>query len=155
MNLDEATLQSFKWLLIKHESIEMKPYFDCCGKFFRDCKCKKQGKLTIGIGRNLEDVGLSEPEILLLNENDIMRVSMEADKAFPWFGDLNGPRKIVIMSMVFNIGINGLKEFKNMVNAMTKKNYEKAANEMLNSLWASQVKKRAVALSEIMKTGEL
>jgi lysozyme len=143
MNLDEATLQSFRWLLIKDEGMKLRPYQDT------------EGKLTIGAGRNLEDVGISESEALLMLENDIMRVSMEVDRAFSWFEGLNGPRKIVVMSMAFNMGINGLKKFTNMIRSIEQKNYSVAAQEMLKSKWSKQVKKRANALALIMETGEL
>lgn len=43
--------------LIRHEGERLKPYMDCCGKSWRDCQCIDKGKLTIGVGRNLADVG--------------------------------------------------------------------------------------------------
>jgi lysozyme len=58
-------------LLVKHEGIRNKPYEDSVGV------------LTIGVGRNLDDVGLSHDEIYYLLKNDIRRCEKELDNSFP------------------------------------------------------------------------
>ena len=40
---------------------------------------------TIGVGRNLRDVGLSDDEIEYLLNNDIDRVEKQLDTYFPWW----------------------------------------------------------------------
>lgn len=142
-------------MLIEDEGLELRPYFDCCGKFFRECDCAPQGKLTIGIGRNIEDIGLSENEAIDLQLNDIKRVSSLIDRSFPWFEKLSTPRRIVIVSMVFNLGLDGVKEFQKMIQSIESGDFENAGNEMLDSKWASQVKDRSVRLAQIMKTGQI
>lgn len=144
-----------KEVLIDHEGIRSLPYFDCCGLFFRLCTCRPQGKLTIGVGRNLEQVGISENEAMGLLDNDLNRVFVQIEKSFPWFEKLNPPRQIVIQSMVFNMGIEKFKEFKKMIACLEKGQYSDASKQMLNSLWASQVKLRAIRLSDIMDRGTL
>ncbi len=99
-------------LLIEDEGMELLPYFDCCGKFFRKCVCKPQGKLTLGVGRNIEDIGISENEAIGLELNDIKRVTALVERSFDWFGKLNTPRKVVVISMAFNLGLDGLKDDK-------------------------------------------
>jgi lysozyme len=127
-------------LLIKHEGLRLKPY-----------RCTA-GKLTIGVGRNLDDVGISEEEAFSLLDNDILRVRREAG-SFAWFRDLSTERQNVILSMVFNLGIDRFKGFKRMIQAVSDGRFEDAATEMLNSKWAAQVGKRAVDLAEIMRSG--
>lgn len=129
-------------MLIRHEGMKLKAY---------TCPA---GKITIGCGRNLEDVGITKEEALDLLMNDIRRCEKEAVGAFPWYIDLDSARKDVIISMVFNLGLTRLLTFRKMIKAMEEKNYEEASAQMLNSLWAEQVGKRAHELSEIMRLGK-
>lgn len=153
LTIEETTL--IRKMLIQDEGMELLPYFDCCGKFFRKCECSNQGKLTIGVGRNIEDIGISENEAVGLHLNDIRRVSSQIEKSFPWFEMLNTPRRMVIVSMVFNLGLEGVNGFRKMIQAIESGDFESAGNQMLDSLWASQVKDRAQRLAQIMKTGQI
>lgn len=127
--------------LKKHEGIELKPY-----------KCTS-GKLTIGIGRNLEDVGISEheAEYLLMNDLDTY---MTAAKTYDWYAGLNDPRKAVIVSMLFNMGQTNFNKFLKMKQALDAGDYAEAAKQMLDSKWAKQVKGRADELAAQMETGK-
>ena len=126
-------------LLIKHEGIKAKVYYDSVGV------------ATIGVGRNLEDVGLSYDESMLLLDNDIKRVLKECWQAFPWFVELSEARQGVVASMVFNLGLEGFKKFKRMIAAIEKEDWTEAACQMIDSHWAAQVKGRAVELAVLMK----
>jgi lysozyme len=128
-------------MLMRHEGLRLKAYL-----------CTS-GKLTIGCGRNIEDVGITAEEALMLLDNDIHRSRVEATRAFPWFPGLIPERQDVILSMLFNMGMKRLSGFKGMISAIQKEDYELAASEMLNSKWASQVKGRAVELAEMMRSG--
>jgi lysozyme len=139
--MNSEILSQFEQMLIQQEGLRLKLYI-----------CPT-GKMTIGCGRNLEDLGISEEEALFLLKNDINRVLKEVSQ-FKWIDSLNAPRQLVILSMVFNLGLSKFLQFKKLIQAIQDKNYDLASNEMLSSLWASQVKKRAVILAEIMKTGQ-
>ena len=125
--------------VIKHEGFMLKPY-----------RCPA-GKLTIGVGRNLDDVGITRDEALFMLENDLDRCHQECLKSFFWYGEMDADRQGVIQEMCFNLGINRLKSFKKMLLACEMGNYELAAREMLSSRWAIQVGKRAETLSKIME----
>lgn len=125
-------------LLIKHEGLKLKPY-----------RCTL-GKLTIGVGRNLEDRGLSEDEALYMLKNDIRNTKKEAAQ-FPWYESLSETRKDVIISMIFNLGINRFKGFKRMISALETEDYAEAARQMLDSRWATQVGNRATELAKMME----
>jgi lysozyme len=135
-------VEKLKSLLIKHEGIRLKPYKDT------------RGILTIGVGRNLEQVGLSAMEVDFLLSNDIVRVSTEALASFPWLKDLNEARQDVILSMIFNLGLSKFKQFAKVIEAVQAHQYDKAAFEMLSSSWAAQVGQRANELAHMMSTGE-
>ena len=126
----------------KHEGFRKYPY-----------KCPA-GKLSIGYGHNLEDCGISEQEADILLNNDIAKARIELANAFPWTIGMDERRKNVLVEMVYNMGLSRFKGFKKMLVACQNGEWDKAADEMLNSKWAGQVKQRAKTLAEIMKKGK-
>lgn len=129
-------------LVTKYEGLRLKPYRDTVGK------------LTIGVGRNIEDIGVSMPEAMFMLSNDLARVQQECLDNFTWLKSLNQARQDVICSMVFNMGLRGFNEFKELVAALKNQDYEKAAEEMLNSKWSTQVPARAQDSAQIMRLGK-
>ena len=130
-------------LLIKHEEKRHKPYDDATGK---ECKTGDiiEGKITIGIGRNIQEVGLSDDEIEYLLQNDIKRVEQELKDIFPDFDEFPENVKIVLIDMDFNLGKSRFLTFKKMIQAVKERNWEKMVEEMKNSKWCKQVKSRCV-----------
>ncbi|ARP89835.1 lysozyme [Bordetella genomosp. 9] len=135
---DLATLQAE---LMRDEGERLKPYRDTVGK------------LTIGIGRNLDDVGISHDEALMLLANDIVRAERWLDRNLPWWGSLDGVRQRVMVNMAFNLG-GRLLTFKNTLAAVQRRDWKAAHDGMLDSLWARQVGQRANRLAHMMLTGE-
>ena len=111
------------------------------------------GKQTIGVGRNLDDLGISEDEAMYLLDNDIKRVEKELEGKVSFISNLSENRKIVLINMAFNLGIYRLMQFKNVFSALESQDYQKAADEMLDSRWANQVGQRANELAEMMIAG--
>ena len=111
------------------------------------------GKLTIGVGRNLDDNGITRDEAMVLLDNDIARVESECRKTFAWFGALDDVRQEVILNMAFNLGISRLSQFHQTLSCLSAHDYSGAAERMTQSLWARQTGKRAERLSRQMKTG--
>ncbi len=128
--------------LKEHEGLRLKPYTDTVGK------------LTIGIGRNLEDKGITEQEALFMLNNDVNYFYTNLNKSLPWFKILNDARQNVLVNMAFNLGVAGLMSFKNTLSLAKNGHYSQAASAMMDSKWAVQVGIRAVELSEQMRTGE-
>ena len=112
------------------------------------------GKLSIGIGRNLDDVGISDAEADTLLRTDIERVENGLDLHLPWWRRLDEPRQRVLANMAFNLGIAGLLKFGRTLNAIERGQYDEAASHMLASKWAGQVKGRAIRLANIMQAGK-
>jgi len=125
-----------------HEGLRLKPYKDTAGKW------------TIGIGRNLEDKGITEQEALFMLNNDVDYFYDKIKKEINWFWALDDARQNVLVNMAFNLGVSGLLTFKNTLRLISFNRYEEAAKEMLNSKWANQVGYRAKELAEQMRTGE-
>jgi len=65
--------------------------------------------------------------------------------------DLDEYRKNVIVNMLFNLGLPRLLKFKKMLKALREHDYERAADEMLDSKWAKQVGQRAERLAKTMR----
>ena len=150
--------------LIAHEGLRLQVYKDSLGI------------ATIGIGRNLEDrgitpeelewmdipnmdtiyqYGISEADAMYLAQNDVQIVEEELLRSHPCVENLDAVRQLVLVDMAFNMGVPRLGNFKKMWAAIHENNFEEAAKEMLDSRWANQVKSRATKLAHAMHTGEI
>jgi lysozyme len=129
--------------LKRDEGVRLKPYVDTVGK------------TTIGVGRNLTDVGISDDECTMMLQNDIGRTTAALDRSLPWWRALDPVRQRVIVNMAFNMGMVGLLTFKNTLAAMQSGSYAAAAAGMLSSKWAVQVGARAERLADMMRTGSV
>lgn len=132
MNLQE--------LLKKHEGLRLKMYLDSLGI------------PTIGYGFNLRDNPITQEiaqELLEL----VLSPIVSKLSAYPWFTQLNEDRQAAIVDMAYNMGISNLLQFHHMLQALQGGNYQEAASQMLNSLWAKQVGIRAQEDAEIIRTG--
>ena len=112
------------------------------------------GKLSIGVGRNLEDLGITEEESEYLLDNDIRRVESELDREFSWWRTLSDVRQAVLADMNFNLGISRFRRFKKMLAALEAGNWPEAAVQMRRSKWATDVKQRADRLIRMMETDQ-
>lgn len=122
-----------------HEGLRLKPYYDTVDK------------LTIGIGRNLEDTGISKAEASFMLQNDLIRIIAELDEQLPWWRELSENRRRILVDMAFNLGTFGLSQFRDMLAATKTGDFDTASKEMLDSKWAKQVGNRAKRLAEAMK----
>ena len=130
--------------LIEHEGLMLKPYLDTAHK----------PRLTIGVGRNLDDVGLrSEAEAIYLLRSDIEAIWRELTRRWPTVASLDEVRRDVCVDMAFNLGVTGFLKFRKTIGYIDDGKYRTASAEMLRSAWADQVGNRAVRLSEMMASG--
>ena len=110
------------------------------------------GKLTVGYGHNLEAKAIPEPIAEKMLNSDIGDCLVSCER-FDWFYGLSDVRQRVIVNMVFNIGASGVERFAKMILAIVAGDYDKAADEMVNSRWYNQVGNRAVRLVDMMREG--
>ena len=132
--IDELTKQ-----LKLDEGLRLKPYRDSVGK------------LTIGVGRNLDDVGISEGEAETLLWNDINIAQRTLQVNLPWVAQLSEARRGVLINMTFNMGVGALMAFPKMLACLQAGDYEGTAKEMESSKWAKQVGPRAQRLIQQMR----
>jgi lysozyme len=107
--------------LILDEGLRLKPY-----------RCTA-GKLTIGIGRNIEDNGITKVEALYMLSNDISGVTGDMDRNIPWWRDMHADAQRALVNMAFNLGIVRLLKFKKMLNALEGGLYDLAAHEAIKN----------------------
>lgn len=127
-------------------------------KLYRDTSKKtgfegRSGKVTIGVGYNIDDLGLPDDIILLLLDRSIAKAEQDLARALPWVSSLDEARREVLVDMVFNMGIETVLEFHTTLFLIQTHDFEGAASRMLQSAWADQVGDRAKRLAEIMRTG--
>lgn len=139
--------------LRRHEGVRTQAYDDANGETVI-AGSVVGGKITVGVGRNLIDKGLSDSEINYLLQDDISDAAADVLLAFPFVRELDGPRQEVLINMCFNMGIGNLKGFERMWAAIERRDYLSAAAEMLDSLWAEQVGDRATELAGVMELGD-
>lgn len=115
------------------------------------------GVFTIGYGHAHVAPGTvwtqAQAEAALIE--DVKEHNAKLLKALPWVANLDPVRRRVLQNMAFNLGVDGLLGFKNTLEAVRTGRYNQAASGMLNSLWAKQVKGRAVRLAQEMLTGRV
>ena len=127
--------------LVDHEGLELHPYEDSLGI------------LTIGVGRNLEERGISDDEAFYLLGNDIEIIWDELIKQHPIVEDLDDQRQMILLDMAFNMGVPRLGKFKKMWAAIEDGDMIEASKQALDSRWADQVGRRAERLAERLTSG--
>ncbi|MEA1922782.1 MAG: sulfate adenylyltransferase subunit CysN [Pseudomonadota bacterium] len=132
--------------LIEHEGLKLKPY-----------RCPA-GQLTIGVGRNLEERGITEEEALYLLNNDIseciedlQNIFVDTDADSEEFETLPEAVQRVLVDMRFNLGTTAFRSCKKMIEAIKEKNFAQAALEMQESKWFKQVGSRGKTLVAMME----
>lgn len=127
-------------MLKRHEGFRQFPY-----------KCS-QGYLTIGYGRNLESVGVNQEEASTMLIHDAYKALRLLDN-YPWFSRLDEVRQDALINFMFNVGPGTFTKFKKMIAALEAGDYKEAAAQLLNSLYAKQVGKRANEVAYMLETG--
>lgn len=130
VNIERLTKQ-----LEVHEGLRLKPY-----------RCTSD-KLTIGVGRNIEDIGITKEEAMYLLQNDIARVAGECARSFDWFVDSPELIREAVINLVFNMGLSKFQQFKLTIAHLAAKEYELAGAELLNSRYAQQVGQRSIEIA--------
>ena len=126
-------------MLIAQEGMELKPYVDTVGK------------MTVGVGRNLADKGLSREEALMLLNNDIADAIEDVRHTFSCYDQLSHPRRLVLVSMAFNLGRERLSKFVRFIGAVHRGDWDNAAEELLDSKAAAQAPGRYKELARMMR----
>lgn len=126
--------------LMRHEGFKLKPYTDTVGK------------LTIGVGHNLTDKGLTKAQAMSILMDDIAETVQWLTYKLPWWTSLDDVRQRALVDLAFNMG-GTLLEFKNTLAALEHQEWDKAADNLLHSKYATQVGQRAKTIAHMIRTG--
>jgi lysozyme len=138
--------------LVKAEGIRYQVYDDATGQPIKPGS-HVIGHPTIGVGRALDVKGISPVEVSDLLLNDMHAIADALHSKLKWFDSLDDTRQVILASMAFQMGVDGLLGFKNMLAAIERGDYATAGAEMLDSAWAKQTPSRAQHMAEAMRTG--
>ncbi len=130
-------------LLLFHEGSRRHAYTDTLGYW------------TIGVGRNVDKrngPGLRDSEIDLMLRNDLEAHMHQLIAAVPFFLHLSEVRQIILLDMCHQLGLSGLLQFRRMLDALSRNDYEAAAVSMRESKWRRQTPNRARRLAAMMTT---
>ena len=119
------------------------------------------GYPTFGIGHLItktdpeygEDVGepISDERVQEAFENDVEIVLGDCKKLYSDFDSLPEEVQRIIANMMFNMGLPRLSKFKGMKRCVDSKDWNAAADEMVDSRWYKQVPNRAGRLVQRMR----
>lgn len=111
------------------------------------------GILTIGVGHNIEEKGISQAVSRMMLREDINEVLADV-RTLSYFNDLDSVRQLVVSDMVFNLGLSRFLGFKNLQSSLAAGDWQLSAFNMKDSKWYKQVGRRAEKLEAAMITGE-
>ena len=109
-------------------------------------KCT-EGFDTIGYGTRLP-LSEKEAEMILEYRLNILKSNLSSSL---YMLDIDKKAWDILYNMVYQMGVKGVLNFKNMIKALEAKDYKRAGDEMLDSKWAKQTPARANRLSKAMK----
>lgn len=109
-----------------------------------------RGFLTIGVGHNLSAAGLCPAAIRAQFDFDFAGVVEDLNRRIPWWVDQPEVVKRVLVNLTFNMGIQKVLGFHQMLLAMQLGDYPLAASHLLQSAYASQVPNRAKRLAALL-----
>lgn len=143
-------LQKLQAQLTAQEGKRNRPY--------RDSK----GNWTIGIGHNLSAKPISEAAVQQIFRDDVTDAIIATAEYFPWLQALNDDVRVrVYVNLVFNMGPHAVLEFREMNRAAQRGDWERAAAELLDSKYATDVGDgpggrfdRAEVLAYMLRTGK-
>lgn len=132
-------LEKIKAMLLLHEGYRQFPYKDTAGR------------LTVGMGTNLESDGISEGRAWDIASDKVAIIKDALHNQLNFFDNLDCVRQAVLVDIAYNCGVHGLMGFKRMLHALSMGSYDIAADEIGSSQIASNRKKR---ISQMMRSGE-
>jgi lysozyme len=147
---NEAFYDKYKVIAIDHEGNKQFPYDDATGK-----PPVTEGKLTIGIGHNLTDLGLDFDIRNQIFRGDYYVALDDMEINFPWFNDLDEPRQLAMMDLRFNLGPRTFRTFKATIARAAARDW-KGANRVFraNRKYFGQTGRRAEWIARTLETGK-
>ena len=136
--LSDGSVETLTQRIERHEGLRLKPYTDTTGK------------ITIGVGHNLTDDGLTLVQVEDIFENDLQTAQDALRRDLPWTDALTPIRREVFVELSFNLGMPRLLLFTTFLSFAEAGDWDHASADLLTTKWAVQVKSRAVELAHLL-----
>lgn len=150
--LDDLSLDMGVYMAAKdrcriEEGLRYHAYDDATGKLV----VAPIGKLSIGYGANIQDVGLYPEEVVFMLEFRLLRAWRELVAEVP--NVLRWPLRVqqVLLEMAYNMGARKVGRFRRMLDAIDARDFKLAAKELLDSDAARRLENRYAGLAEILR----
>ena len=114
----------------------------------------KEDFYTIGYGFRMEYLELDEDIAEMILCRKIHKIEMDLDKNFKWYDSATELVKCGVVSIVYQIGFSSFCKFKKTIAFLADNDWEKAADECLDSRWAIQTPGRAKEVSDLIRNGQ-
>jgi lysozyme len=129
--MDDNLRQEIKEHIKEHEGFSKLAY---------ECP---HGFITIAWGRNLETTGINKDEAEILLDNDVNDCIADLKRVIKNFDNMPGKAQLVLIDLVYNMGLSKLLGFENFLDSLECGKYEEAAEHLLDSKYARQLKRRS------------
>lgn len=147
---NDGYVQIVTKLLEDDEGKRNRLYDDLTGETYIKGK-EVKGKLTIGIGHNIEDNGLSDEVVRHIFREDLEDATNACFSLFQNWNTITVNRRAAIASMMFNLGLGKFGGFRRMIAAVRSEDWQMAAAECLDSDAARQLPKRYDKLAKMIR----
>lgn len=141
--MERTTFHKAKLMLTRDEELRRLAYDDKTSLTIK--RLPSGGKVTVGIGRNLSDVPLSDAVITLMFAEDLDEAEKTCLKLFgeTLWRSWSDNRRLGWLNMAFNLGFNGLSGFVNTLPLARAGKWASVETHLKDSLWYRQVGSRA------------
>lgn len=117
--------------IIRHEGFSPRPIPDA------------HGTVVLGYGWNPCRWPMTEAQALFILDQQMDVKWNELVKAWPPLASCDGPRQRALLELCYQVGVDGLLGFRQLLHAVATKNHQQAAVEIMNSRLAQQTPQRA------------
>ena len=117
----------------------------------RELYLDSEGKWTIGVGHCLDTKPISDRAVMVIFEDDCMDVERELTKLVYDFDELPDRAQLALFDMVFQLGLGGVQKSKKMLLAIQERDWDKAADECLDSKYHKQTPARCEENAQMLR----
>ena len=128
-------------LLELNEGLKLKPYVDTVGK------------VTIGLGRNLTDRGITRAEAFMMARTNVEEEIQNLLLSDAYITLMDPVRQAAVIDLAYNLGISKWRQFRRTRDHLAAGEYELAAEDLMDSKWFRQVGLRGPRIVKMIVTG--
>lgn len=159
--LTDKTLNRLREILVEDEGLHLKKYKCSKGIFTTGCGFAESFgfpnaiKTITGVNSFDELEVLTEKQAFEILDYQLRYFEGQLNNEFNWYKYKSQPTKLVMLSLVFNVGLSTLKKFKNTLNALERDDMMDATKELWDSNLLGDIKGRAIKNGLMLLTQDI